>query len=40
MEYFGLTRESLPYVCVAICYEIIDKMKLKPIFKIEHVIPN
>ena len=40
MDYFGLTKESLLYVCVAICYEIIDKMKPKPIFKIEHVIPN
>jgi hypothetical protein len=40
MDYFGLTRESLLYVCVAICYEIIDKMRLKPILKIEHIIPN
>ena len=40
MDYFGFTRESLLYACLAICYEILDKMKLKPILTIEHIIPN
>jgi hypothetical protein len=40
MDYFGLTRDSLLFVCVAICYEIIGKMRLKPILKIEHIIPS
>ena len=40
MDYFGFTRDSLIYACIAICYEIIKKMRLKPILKIEHKIPN
>jgi hypothetical protein len=40
MEYFGFTKDSLIYVCIAICYEIINKMKLKLIIKIEHIIPS
>jgi hypothetical protein len=40
MEYFGFTRESLLYACIAICYEIINKMRLKPILIIEYIKPN
>jgi hypothetical protein len=40
MDYFGFTRESLQYACIALCYEILDKMRLKPILKIEHITPN
>jgi hypothetical protein len=40
MDFFGFTRESLLYACIEICFEITDKMKLKPIVKIEHIIPN
>lgn len=40
MDYFGFTRDSLLYVCIALCFEIVDKMRLKPILKIEHIIPN
>jgi len=40
MDYFGFTKDSLIYACIELCYEITDKMKLKPIHKIEHVIPN
>lgn len=40
MDFFGFTRDALIYACIAICYEIIDKMKQKPIIKIEHVITN
>lgn len=40
MEYFGFTRDSLFYACFTLCYEIIDKMRLKQILKIEHNIPN
>jgi hypothetical protein len=39
MHYFGFTREALIYASIHICYEI-DKVKLKPIYKIEHIIPN
>lgn len=39
MDYFGFTRDSLIYACIALCYEIIDKMRLKPIIKIEHITP-
>lgn len=38
MEYFGFTRESLLYTCIALYYEILDKMKIRPIFKIEFII--
>lgn len=40
MDFFGFTRDALVYACIAICFEIIDKMKLKPIIQIEHVIPS
>ena len=40
MDFFGFTRDSLLYACKEICYEIIDKRRLKPIIKIEYVIPN
>lgn len=40
MDFFGFTRDALLYACIAICYEIIEKMKLKAIIKIEHVIPS
>jgi len=40
MDYFGFTRESLIYASIEICYEIIDKMRLKPILKIEHITSN
>jgi len=40
MDFFGFTKESLLYACIATCYEIINKMRLKPIFKIEYIIPN
>lgn len=40
MDFFGFNRDSLVYACIEICYEIIEKMKLKPIVKIEHVIPS
>lgn len=41
MDFFGFTtKDSLIYGCIQLCYEIIDKMKLKPILKIEHNIPN
>ena len=40
MDFFGFTRDALVYACIEICYEIIEKMKLKPIIKIEHVIPS
>ena len=40
MDYFGFTKDSLIYVCIAICYEIIKKMRLKPIKKIVYITPN
>ena len=40
MDFFGFTRDALVYACIAICYEIIEKMKQKPIIKIEHLIPS
>ncbi|WP_430399095.1 hypothetical protein [Flavobacterium sp.] len=40
MDFFGFTKDSLNYACIQICYEIIEKMKLKPIHKIEHIVPN
>ena len=40
MDYFGFTLDSLSYACIALCYEIADKMRLKPILKIEHISPN
>lgn len=40
MDYFGFTKDSLLYACIALCYEIVDKMRLKPILKIEHITPN
>lgn len=40
MDFFGFTRDSLIYACIEICFEITDKMKLKPILKIEHIKPN
>lgn len=40
MDYFGFTRESLLYACIAIYYEILDKMRLKPILMIEHILPS
>lgn len=39
-DYFGFTRDTLLYACFALCYEIVDKMRLKPILKIEHITPN
>lgn len=39
MDYFGFTKDSLIYACIAMCYEIIDNMKLKPIIRIDHFIP-
>lgn len=40
MEFFGFTRDALVYACIEICFDIILKMKQKPIIKIEHAIPN
>lgn len=40
MDFFGYTKDSLFYACIAICYEIINKMRLKPILKIEHITLN
>ncbi len=40
MDFFGFTRDALVYACMEICYEVIEKMKLKPIIKIEEVVPN
>lgn len=40
MDYFGFTKDTLSYACIALCYEIVKKMRLKPILKIEHIIPN
>jgi hypothetical protein len=40
IDFFGFTKESLLYACIAICYEIVDKMRLKPIVKIEYLRPN
>jgi hypothetical protein len=40
MDFFGYTKDSLFYACIEICYEIIDKMRLKPILKIEHFTHN
>jgi hypothetical protein len=40
MEFFGFTRDALVYAAIEICYDIILKMKQKPIVKIEHAIPN
>ena len=41
MEFFGFTtKDSLIYACIQICFEINDKMRLKSIDKIEHIVPN
>jgi hypothetical protein len=40
IEYFGFNRDSLLYACIGLCYEITNKIRLKPIVKIEHIIPN
>ncbi len=40
IDFFGYTKDSLLYACIEICYEIIDKKRLKPILKIEHITPN
>jgi hypothetical protein len=40
MDYFGFTRDSLLYVCFALCYEIEKKIRLKLLLKIEHITPN
>lgn len=41
MEFFGFSsKDPLIYACIQICFEIIDKMRLKPIAKIEHIVPN
>ena len=40
MDFFGYTKDSLLYACIEICYEIVDKMRLKPFIKIEHITPN
>ena len=40
IDFFGSTRDALIYACIAVYYEIIDKIKLKPILKIEHITPN
>lgn len=37
MDFFGFTRDALEFACFVLCHEIIDKMKLKPIHKIEHI---
>lgn len=39
MDYFGITKESLPLTCLELCHEIRDKMKLKHIKKIEKSFP-
>jgi hypothetical protein len=40
IDFFGSTRESLIYSCIAIYYEVLEKLKLKLIVKIEQIIPN
>ena len=35
MEYFGITKETLPHACLELCHEIKAKMKLKHFKKIE-----
>lgn len=40
IDFFGSTRDALIYACIAVYYEIIEKIKLKSILKIEHITPN
>ena len=40
IDFFGSTRESLIYACIAVYYEILEKIKLKPIIRIEHISSN
>jgi hypothetical protein len=40
MEFFGFTRDALVYAGIEICFEVILRMKQKPILKIEHFIHN
>ena len=40
IDFFGSTREALIYSSIAIYYEIIEKIKLKPIVKIELSLAN
>ncbi len=41
MDFFGFsTKDSIIYACIQICFEIMDKIKLKSIDKIEHIVPN
>jgi hypothetical protein len=40
IDFFGSTREALIYSSIAIYYEIIEKIKLKPILKIELSLAN
>jgi hypothetical protein len=40
MDFFGSTRDALSYACIAIYYEIKEKLKLKPILKIEQTTPK
>ena len=35
MDYFGITKETLPHACLELCHEIKSKMKLKHFKKIE-----
>jgi hypothetical protein len=39
MDFFGFTRDALVYACIEICFQITEKMNLKPIVKVEQVIP-
>jgi hypothetical protein len=40
IDFFGSTSDALIYSCIAVYYEIRNKIKLKSILKIEHFIPN
>ena len=40
MDFFGSTRDALSYACIAIYYEIMENIKLKPILKIEQTTPK
>ena len=41
MDFFGFSsKDSLIYACIQICFELNDKMRLKSIDKIEHIVPN
>lgn len=37
IDFFGSTSDALIYACIAVYYEIIENIKLKPILKIEQI---